>query len=402
MGDLEILKTVALEISTGREESDLHHTIVSSSVDLIDCDAGGIALFDEERQSVLIPLAFNLPGYLNGLSFKLGAGIFSQVIQTRKAQRIDDYLAEANKIEELANAGIRAMAQFPLVTRGKVIGTLWVCMLKPGRVFSDYDMTLLESISGQAAVAIDNIRLFEEERYISDTLQRGFLPERLPELKHTDIGTFYASATIAAVVGGDFYDLIRISDEQIGISLGDISGKGVEATTDAAMVKYSLRAVTCRKPGPSGVLTTANNIVTNQLTGGHFVTLVYGLYNLTSGQLTLGIAGHPYPLLYTAANKEVAQIEGGDPAFGLILDYNYSETEFKLSSGDALVLYSDGIIELRRDKEFFGVERLSKLVAKHSRLSAQGMANKIIDEARKFAEGRLTDDIVLMVIKRTD
>ncbi len=293
------------------------------------------------------------------------------------------------------------MAVIPLRARGKILGVLWASMLKPKRVFSDYDMTLFESIGGQAAVAIDNINLFEEQRYISETLQRGFLPKRLPELKNTDIGIFYASATEAAVVGGDFYDILQSPNDQASIFVGDVSGQGVEATTDAAMVKYTLRAVSFQNPDPSHILTKANAVIANQLAGGHFITLVYGSYYPESGQLLLGIAGHPYPLLYSAVDKQVTPVVGKDPALALIPTYEYTKTELRLSSGDILVFYTDGIIELRREKEFFGMERLGDLIIKYSGLKAQDITNKIMDDAREFAEGRLADDIVLMVIKRT-
>lgn len=293
------------------------------------------------------------------------------------------------------------MALVPLRARGKILGVLWLAMLGSKRVFSAYDMVLLESIGGQAAVAIDNINLFEEQRYISETLQRGFVPGRPPAVEHTDIGVFYASATIAAVVGGDFYDAAQLPGNKISIFVGDISGKGIEATADAAMVKYTLRAVSFEDPDPATVLTSANNITAHQLTGGHFVTLVYGLYDTASGEMLIGIAGHPYPLHYSAANREVRPVTASDPAFALIDNYRYTDVTFGLSEGDLLVLYTDGIIELRRDKEFFGMERLGELAAKYASLKAQEIADRIILDAREFAQGRLTDDIVLMIIKRT-
>jgi len=399
--DLEVLKTVALSISSGRDKDELFYTIVSSAVELIDCDAGGLALFDEKDQRIILPYTYNLPAYPAGFSYKLDSDILSLAINSGQAQQTDSYRQEPHGIEGLVGTGIRAMVVVPLRARGKILGALWLTMLGSKRVFSAYDMVLLESIGGQAAVAIDNINLFEEQRYISETLQRGFAPGRPPRAKHTDIGIFYASATIAAVVGGDFYDAVQLADDNVSIFVGDISGKGIEATADAAMVKYTLRAVSFEDPDPASVLTSANDITANQLMGGHFATLVYGLYNTASGELLLGIAGHPYPLHYSAARGEVAPVTANDPAFALIKNYRYTDVALRLAEDDLLVLYTDGIIELRRDKEFFGMERLGELIAKYSALKAQEIADRIIEEAREFAGGRLTDDIVLMVIKRT-
>jgi len=322
-------------------------------------------------------------------------------IHSGLAQRTDDYQKSAYQAKELAEARLRAVAVVPLKVRGRIIGVLWVSMLRARRVFSDYDMVLLESIGAQAAVALDNINLFEEQRFISEALQRGFLPERLPEPTNTDMGVFYASATIAAVVGGDFYDAAQVGDDRVSLFVGDVSGKGVEATSFAAMVKYTLRATSFEDPDPSHVLTASNAVISLQLPAGHFITLVYGLYDAASGRLFIGIAGHPHPLLYTASSGSVAPIEVEDPAFAIIDNYEYTKTQVDLSGGDILVLYTDGIIELRRDSEFFGEKRLADLITKYAQLGAQEIADRIIDDAREFASGRLTDDIVLMVIKRT-
>jgi sigma-B regulation protein RsbU (phosphoserine phosphatase) len=294
------------------------------------------------------------------------------------------------------------MAILPLRVRGRTFALLWAANLKPGRYFSDYDLTLLESVGGQASVAVDNINLFEEQQYISNVLQRGFIPEKIPALPHTDIGIFYASATEAAVVGGDFYDFMPLSEEHIALFMGDSSGKGVEATADAAMVKYTVRSALLQNPNPASTLTQANPIATRQLTEGHFVTMVYGYYNATDGRLLMGIAGHPQPIYYSSREREVRLVESQDPAFGLINDYSFAEAEVVLSPGDILVFYTDGLIELRRGKEFFGTDRLSGVIVANSALSAQEIADKVIDSAREFSMGRFTDDIVLMIIKRTD
>lgn len=375
--------------------------IVSSAIELIGSDAGGISLLDESTSVINIPLVYNLPDALTGIRLKLDADIFSNIITTGKTQRIDDYRQTANKINELDSAGVRAIALVPLRARNKIMGALWVCMLRPDRAFSDYSMALLESLGGQAAVAIDNINLFNEERYISETLQRGFIPERLPELKHTDIGVYYASATAMAVVGGDFYDAVQMPGEQISLFVGDVSGKGVEATADAAMVKYTLRAISYQNSKPADILTIANTIIARQLTSGHFVTAAYCSYNSDNGEAIIGLAGHPYPLLYSKTNGKVSQISDEGPAFTVIPNYKYTDYQALLSPGDILALYTDGIIELRQEKEFLGIERLGELVVKYAGLSAQEIADNMMDDAKEFARGRLTDDIVLMIIKRT-
>ncbi|HZD59680.1 MAG TPA: GAF domain-containing protein, partial [Anaerolineae bacterium] len=145
---------MALDISSGREKDKLFYTIVSHAVELLDADAGGIGLLNEQGQRIFVPFTYNLPDTLNNMSFNLNSDLFGLVINTGNAQRISDYQILAHPIKELADAGLSAVAVVPLRVRGKVIGVLWISMLSSGRPFSDYDVALLESIGGQAAVAI--------------------------------------------------------------------------------------------------------------------------------------------------------------------------------------------------------------------------------------------------------
>ena len=399
--DLEALKKAALDISSVRERNDLYATIVKSVIKLLSCDAGGIAIFDENEHMISFPYVWNLPASLTTKSIRHDSDIFSEVISTETSRIVPPGKKLPAALKVLSDEGIRSFALVPLIVRGRILGTLWAATRMSARTFTNYDMVLLESIGAQASVSLDNVSLFIEQQYISDVLQRGFLPEKTPNLRQTDIGIFYASATEAAVVGGDFYDFVPLADDIIALALGDSSGKGVEATADAAMVKYSLHAALYSDPDPAKTLTSSNAVAYPQLKNGHFVTLVYGYYDATDGLLKLGVAGHPYPVYYNAIKKSAGFIEGQDPAFGLLKQHDFSGTEIRLKPDDIIVLYTDGIIELRNEKKFFGPERLAELVSKHASKSAQDLANSIIDAARDFADGRFTDDIVLLVIKRT-
>ncbi|MDP2210910.1 MAG: GAF domain-containing protein, partial [Candidatus Aquicultor sp.] len=276
--DLEALKKAALDISLVRERDELYATIVKSVVKLLSCDAGGIAIFDENEHMISFPYVWNLPASLTTQSIRHGSDIFSEVISAERSLIITPGNTLPAALRVLSDEGIRSFALVPLIVRGRILGTLWAATRMSARTFTNYDMVLLESIGAQASVSLDNVSLFIEQQYISDVLQRGFLPDKIPNLQQTDIGIFYASATEAAVVGGDFYDFVPLANEIMALALGDSSGKGVEATADAAMVKYSLHAALHSDPDPAKTLTHSNAVAFPQLKNGHFVTLVYGLY----------------------------------------------------------------------------------------------------------------------------
>jgi len=401
--DLEVFKVAALDISSGRDMTSLYATIVKSAVRLLSCDAGGIAIFDDSEHVIRFPFVHNLPESITHKSIRHNSDIFSETISTERSSIVSPGKEAPYPLNVLHDEGIRSLALVPLIARGlrgQTLGVLWAASRKTDKTFTDYDMVLLESLGAQASVSIDNINLFVEQQHISDVLQRGFLPDKTPVMSQTDFGIFYASATEAAVVGGDFYDFIPLSKETMALALGDSSGKGVEATADAAMVKYSLHSALFGDPDPAKTLTKSNAVAYAQLKNGHFVTLVYGVYDARSGKLDLGIAGHPYPIHYSSRLQSVEFVEGEDPAFGLVRDNVYESRGIMLEPDDVMVFYTDGIIELRRDKDLYGAGRLADVVLKNARKGAQEIANSIIDATREFAAGKFTDDIVVLVIKR--
>jgi sigma-B regulation protein RsbU (phosphoserine phosphatase) len=166
------------------------------------------------------------------------------------------------------------------------------------------------------------------------------------------------------------------------------------------MAKYSIRALASVNPDPKFVLAGLNKIALQLLTEERFITLVYSLYNTSNGSMVMGLAGHPYPLLYSAAANSIEQITEENPAITIVPKPEIITNTITLEADDILVLYTDGIIELRREGEFFGVDRLGRIIAEYARQNAQSVADKIISYAKAFSEGNLTDDIVLMVIKR--
>ncbi|MBI4733597.1 MAG: SpoIIE family protein phosphatase, partial [Rubrobacteridae bacterium] len=284
---------------------------------------------------------------------------------------INDFSSVDPDIMEVLGKETHSIIIAPLKGKNGVFGIIWAAREKAVPSFTEDDLLLLESISGLSAIAIDNIALFEQQRYISDTLQKGFATQTLPLIEKTDVGIFYASATSAAIVGGDLYDAIKLSDSRMALFVGDVSGKGITATSEAAMAKYSLRAFASENPDPVYVLGAFNQVASQQLINGHFITMVYVLYNVMDGSLNLCIAGHPYPLLYSSTSNAITTLIADNPAMSLLPGYSFKSLSAKLNAGDILALYTDGIIELRRDREFFGIERLGKLLVDFADLKAQ-------------------------------
>jgi sigma-B regulation protein RsbU (phosphoserine phosphatase) len=186
----------------------------------------------------------------------------------------------------------------------------------------------------------------------------------------------------------------------VAVVIGDVSGKGIEAAATTAMVKYALRSFIYKNPSPSFVLTQANNVVSIQLKLGSFVSLCYALYDPKTGKLDFANAGHPYPIKYTAKDGSCSLIETNNPVFGLIQNFEYSQSAYELKESDILIFYTDGLIEARIGKEFFGAERaLASACVNHTH-SAQDIAMSLVRDCDEFAKGNLVDDVAILVLKR--
>ncbi|HZD60468.1 MAG TPA: GAF domain-containing SpoIIE family protein phosphatase, partial [Anaerolineae bacterium] len=266
---------------------------------------------------------------------------------------------------------------------------------------------LLQGIAAQASIAIENARLYEEvkEAYEKEQertmlLQRSLLPPRIPKIAGIEVATFYESATEAALVGGDFYDVISVKDDLTAFVVGDVSGKGIEAAATTAMVRNTIRSFTYQDPKPSSVLTNANDIVIKQIEPGTFITLIYFLYDRKEGVVTLVNAGHPHPIYCSSKEKACFEFESDDPALSLIPGYQYSQEEVNLLPNDILVLYTDGLIEARQQHEFFGIERAKSIIEKNKNQTVEEITKSLINVCKTFSGGRLKDDIAILVLKR--
>lgn len=247
--------------------------------------------------------------------------------------------------------------------------------------------------------AAETQRLLEQERSIALRLQKALLPIEPPKLPGYQFGTYYASATERALVGGDFYDFILLSPTSLGIVIGDVQGKGVDSAVTTATIKFILRDIALRTASPAQALTELNKVYYSHQGQEEFITLIYIVLNLPTGVFTYASAGHPPPLVCQKEN--CFWLEQRGPALGILAEAKYPVAESNLTPGAFLLLYTDGLIEARRGKELFGFERLQKLVAENINLNAQELTNLLYRSCLEFGQGRLLDDLAIIVLGRS-
>ena len=288
-------------------------------------------------------------------------------------------------------------AVIPLATQAERLGTLTLLSLDPDRPIAGPTVEAAVSIAGQAALAVDNARLYQQQKDFAESMQRSLLPRTRPELRELDVGAEYDSSA-RMEVGGDVYDFLEVSDGCLAVVLGDVTGHGIDAAADMAMAKFVFRSIAREHPQPGDFLAAANEIVLGEIAPGKFITLLYLLVDASRGEVACASAGHPPPLL-VRRGRAPEPLAARGLALGIEAGQRYDEARMQLRRGDAVVLYTDGLAEGRRDGELYGEKRLHETLAASAHLPAQELAKTLLEDCRAFA-GELADDCAIVVLKR--
>ncbi len=241
----------------------------------------------------------------------------------------------------------------------------------------------------------------ERKRYelkMAHDIQQSFLPDAIPLLKGFELA---ARNLPAKEVGGDFYDFIPISEDKMGVTIADVSGKGVPAALFMALSRTIVRANATRSPDVVDVIQDANRLITADAKSGMFVTLFYAILDLREKTLTYVNAGHNPPVMFKGKTGELIMLRAKGIALGAMEDIELEERKIILKGGDMVVFYTDGVTEAEDVEERqFGEERLFKVIKENHNLSANDMIEKIKEAVLSFCgEQPQFDDITLMVLK---
>jgi len=316
----------------------------------------------------------------------------------------DALLAERATGEEhlgvLRRLGVCSIMSVPLLARGRTLGAMTLVSSDPERRYGEEDLSLAEGLAYRCALAVDNARLYRERSHIARTLQRSLLPS-LPEMPGIEVGVEYLPVGEENEAGGDFYDLIRTSENGWLAVIGDVCGKGAAAAAVTALTRYTIRAVAMREDEPSAVLAALNEAMLWQVDDGQFCTVACARLEPVDGGCELGVArgGHPAPLV-VRADGSVEVLAPPGRALGIFSDPGLEVQKVSLRPGDAVVFYTDGIVEARGpDGSFFGEERLRALLRSCAGLSAPTIAQRLRDVTLEYGEGNARDDLAVLVLR---
>lgn len=292
--------------------------------------------------------------------------------------------------------GVHTFLTAPLIAKDKPLGALCFYNHRAPIDFSEAEIDFVRKLGSAVSLAVENTKLYQTQRGIADTLQEALLtlPARIPGIR---FGTLYRSATEAARVGGDFYDLFELERGRVGIVIGDVSGKGIEAASLTSLVKNTILAYAHESLSPAEVLKRANNIVTKVSLPQEFVTVFFGILDVGSGRLIYCNAGHP-PAFLRQESGGIKPLVTRSAAIGIFGGFDYTERSIGLTPGDRLVLYTDGVIEARRGPELFGEARLVGLVGRTSS-DAEALPRTIYSAVEAFSGHKFPDDVAIEAVE---
>ncbi|MGB8651936.1 MAG: GAF domain-containing SpoIIE family protein phosphatase [Mycobacteriales bacterium] len=309
--------------------------------------------------------------------------------------------------------GLRFYAGVPLTTReGFNLGTLCVLDVEPRQV-TDSELALLADL---AAIVVDQLELRLQAREVlrteselrrdaerlADALQASLLPPTPPTVPGMDVASRFIAGEQDLSIGGDFLDVFRLSSNDWAVVLGDVCGKGARAASLTALARWTLRAAAVHQFAPSAVMKDLNSaLLADGDADDHFCTAVFGRLelDLCGAWVTLATSGHAQPVLVRASGLVETR---GVPSLplGMFDVVDPVDDRVGLGPGDALVLYTDGIIEARDGHgELYGVDRLLALLQASVGLGAEQLAGRIVDAAAGFSARGLTDDAAVLVLR---
>jgi len=383
--------------------------VARTVVDLLDVDIAVVRMPDERREHLVAQAIHVADGRLDEavhavfarpqpLAKLLGRRLF----RMGKPLWVDaDTAARLGSSYELLVPFLErgsTAAVVPVATPSEVLATLMVVSLDPARPLDDATVDAALGIAGQAALAIDNARLYKQQKDFADTMQHSLLPRVAPDLEGLELGAVYESSA-RVDVGGDVYDYLRLPDGRLAVVLGDVTGHGIEATADMAMAKFVFRSLAREHSEPADFLAFANDVVVGEIAAAKFITMVYVVVDGTTGEVACACGGHPPPRL-VGADGSVRPLAAAGLALGIEPGQRYDEVRALLGEGESVVLFTDGVVEARRDGELYGTERLDDSLARRAGVGAEELARAVVDDCRSFAGGELGDDCAVVVIRR--
>ena len=412
INELTAVYNVTMMLSEARDLGRVLQRTAEVVCELMGTKASSIRLIDRDRDELVIRAVHNLSKtYLNKGPIRLSQAEIDQVAFSHKGYEFVRNMTTDPRVlyaQEAADEGIVSMLSIGMRYKGKPIGALRL-YTDHEQTFSKFQIDLLRAVAAQAAAAIENARLRAEARAaealekqvrMARDVQQRLLPLSPPELPGTEFASVYVPCF---ELGGDFYDFIPLPDDNVGVVVADVSGKGVPASLIMATVRSALRAHVDNIYYLYEVIRRINAMLCRDTRSGEFVTLFYGVLDTRNRRFTYCNAGHPPGLLLR--NGILIELANENMVLGVDPEQTYQQSVVHLEINDLLLLYTDGLTDaMNFQDEIWGRQRLIAAFteAGASGAGAEAAAQHILWDMRRFSGfTQRTDDVTMIVVKLT-
>jgi len=377
---------------------------------VMETKAASIRLIDRDHDELVIKAVHNLSTeYLGKGHILLSKAQIDQVALSPKGYEYVRNMATDPRVQfpqESQREGIVSMLSAGMRYKGQTVGVIRV-YTETEQTFSQFRIDLLKAVAAQAAAAIENTRLVEETREaealekqvrMAADVQQRMLPQTPPKIPGLDLASIYVPSYD---LGGDFFDFIPLPDDNVGIVIADVSGKGVPASLIMASVRAFLRAQVDNVYYLYEIMRRINLMLCRDTKASEFVTLFYGVLDVRNRRLTYSNAGHPPALLLR--NGNITELPTDNMVLGIDPNEPYAQRVIDLKKGDTLLLYTDGLPDARNfQDETFGRQRVLESFKKvhPTPVTADTIAQAILWDLRRFVGlTKRTDDVTMLVAK---
>jgi sigma-B regulation protein RsbU (phosphoserine phosphatase) len=339
--------------------------------------------------------------------------VYMEEIDKENSNQLDGYLIDSSR-NFLQSVHALLMA-YPITIKGSVLGV--ILFEEPASTDIPITPSIREKrheisvgITQQTALAIQNDlyqrEIVEQERMerelqLAREIQQTFLPETKPLLDGWELEARWQPAR---EVGGDFYDFFELPDRRLGLVIADVADKGMPAALFMTLARTLLRSSAREYTSPAAVLAHVNDLLVSDTKRGLFVTVVYGILTLDTGEFVYANAGHNYPIILDVKERELQVLPTTGMALGVLSGIDIQDTQISIASGDSLILYTDGITEaFSENGEMFGEPRLYNAIKKCMATSASEITHCIEETLARFVENTSpSDDVTLITLSRKE
>jgi phosphoserine phosphatase RsbU/P len=401
---LMVLTEVSREISSILDVEELLRRAAELVKRVIDYQIVSIMLFDEEQKVFRHRLDVKHGQRVQGkLRVAATEGIVGAAATLREPVLVPDVTADERYL--LVNPETRSELAIPMLHKGKVIGVL--DLESPQlNYFTEEHVQTLSILAANLAVSLENARLYEQVANAEARLERDLQAAKriqgalLRPVPAEDYGLDVAARYLSArEVCGDLYEFLRYGPQQLGVALGDVSGKGTAAALYGAVAIGIMRSLAPQKLQPAEMLRQMNQVIGERRIEGRFMTACFATWQKGRQKLRVANAGQSQPLLYKGGKCERIELAGFP--LGIFEEVQYDEWGVTLDAGNILVFHSDGIAETANvEGQFFGTTRMLRLIEQHHELTCAELADLILREVDWFAQSApLADDRTLVILK---